>query len=898
MSARSPATGSVAWKRTLHLRSRLIVPVALLLCGCASALSPSEMMRDTLRVALAHFTNNPLSWLPFDYADRCRMERHGVRSPGLVDVVLYPTLGCPARIESGVITTVLRRRPGRNWSFWLVPREAFPDRLYHPFILPTPPLDADWGRDLGHRLEGTVLALKRVLGSMRQPTPREHRLIAHVLPLLDKLETATANTGREADRRMEELLASIASVGSDLDLVMSAHVRELAKATNELKVGSFTLRTTPGGVPVIAVCSTMQDLCARYAAYVRKRHRILDGQEEIDNRYRFVSDEQLQLVRDASRADLDNQIAALREQARTTSMNKSVCIKLDAKSPDTEPVDHPHARTGDALDREAKGETAVEQHFLDTGELIALRHSEGDRPNGHEEIAIITTLTVAGAVTNNLYALVIREGEDLVDVQFNSVFSSSTAPDALKWVFAADMQWGQRRSVVEASLRFVQKMNAMRLLPLSERPEFIILGGDIVDCQYGSAASTWKKIFSGGDDYARDYMQSWVVLAGLRVPVYVLPGNHDGYRFPRLLGGDPSADGLLLFESVFGPRYHSFVWGSRKFICLNSYDLPARHRTAESSIGASTIFETVSDKLNRLNWGGGMGWDQAIWLEAQLAHSAVDGQTVVLFLHHDPRGTYPALKPSAARYWTVQRHIPITLGAPNALEPDLTRNALGEMITIWAAELRIAKALQPKEGFNIPNELRPAALVCERPPGFEDTEEIHAGHYSPLRRAESRIRSDVWFDTFTGLPPEARGHPGWSRYQEGWHMSFSYTADFEGWERLRFERELVSPLALLYVIANSTVEAIFKGHDNRFCRRHIKPGQSIFGGGDDVQLRRYGGREALELLVLPTKVRGALRPPLDVYHVADVADADTDGHGYFLVAVRGSALEVQIREHY
>ena len=94
------------------------------------------------------------------------------------------------------------------------------------------------------------------------------------------------------------------------------------------------------------------------------------------------------------------------------------------------------------------------------------------------------------------------------------------------------------------------------------------------------------KLFGGASDYPRDYLQAWLALANLRIPVFMVPGNHDGYRFEDVLGRT-RADGLLLFENTFGPTYFSFDRPPYRFILISSYDLPGEHRASRRS-GSST----------------------------------------------------------------------------------------------------------------------------------------------------------------------------------------------------------------------------------------------------------------------------------------------------------------------
>jgi hypothetical protein len=465
------------------------------------------------------------------------------------------------------------------------------------------------------------------------------------------------------------------------------------------------------------------------------------------------------------------------------------------------------------------------------------------------EVALPDTLPIG------LFALALQGPDGHVrDFQMNAVHRPR-APDAPpELVVAGDLQWGDNPSVSRKILSWVSLMNALAVE--GRAPEAIIVVGDIVDCGFGSARSLWTKLFAGATDYPRDYLQAWLALAALRVPAHLAPGNHDGYRFEDAVGQTRS-DGLLLFESTFGPLNHSFDRPPYRFVLLNSYDLPIDSRTTRRG-DKSTLFESVSDKLNVLNWGGGLGRQQLAWLRNRLGLDGAPspGLAPVLALHHDPRGAYPALRPHAADEvpWTTLRHLPFGVQ---------------------------------------PSELR--ALQARPTPHSDQTEEIHVGHFTPLRDAKSGVRSTEWFDLGGGVNvPISIGYPGWSRYQQEWHARLVFRRSFFD---VREPDELTSGLAdpadVLRTIVEGRVGVIVKGHDNRFGRAHMEAGECIFGRAAEEELLRSEGDDAL---------RGALgglhlRVPLSVFHDADVADIESDGHGFLWLRVRDGQLEALEIDH-
>jgi hypothetical protein len=456
-----------------------------------------------------------------------------------------------------------------------------------------------------------------------------------------------------------------------------------------------------------------------------------------------------------------------------------------------------------------------------------------------------------------LYAIAIRGANGAIaDFQMNAAYRPR-APDAPpEFVVAADMQWGDNPQVAGNALGFISLMNA---LAASERPpESILLAGDIVDCEFGSAGSAWTKLFGGAADYPRDYMQAWLVVAALRIPAHIIPGNHDGYRFEDAVG-QTRADGLLLFESTFGPLFHSFDRPPFRVVMLNSFDLPQDNRTPRTT-EASSILERFSDKLNVLNWGGGVSKSQLAWLRARLGLDGApmpSGLTPLLVMHQDPRGACIVLKQRAFEkraLWNTQRHVPF-----------------GES----SRDLR--------------------ALQSTLTPHSSETEEIHAGYYTPLRDGSSEIRSTEWFEiggANVTLPPTS-GFPGWARYQQEWHSPGTYRKDFFDVHRVATARDLAAPVDVLAAIAEGKVAAILKGHDNRFGRAHMQAGESVFGAKAERELKRYGDDDARRALF--ERVR--LRAPLGVYATADISDFDSDGHGFLWVRVKDGEPEVLEIDH-
>ena len=466
----------------------------------------------------------------------------------------------------------------------------------------------------------------------------------------------------------------------------------------------------------------------------------------------------------------------------------------------------------------------------------------------------VVRMRVPADTPAGLYSLALLGADRrLVDFQVNAAYRPRDSAGAPSFIVASDMQWGDAPGVAGGALSFVSLMNA---LDIEKRaPEFIVMAGDVVDGQFGSALSLWSKLFGGAENYTRDFLQAWLVLAALRVPIFLVPGNHDGYRFEDAVG-ELRSDGLLLFQSTFGPLYHAIDRPPWRIVLLNSYDLPSSSRTIRRG-EASNIVERFSDRLNVLNWGGGIGAAQHDWLRYQLG---LDGApptklSVALVLHHDPRGGYPALRrdfQQRRHQWTTERHVPVST--------DLV-------------EL--------------------TAMSAQRTPRFSDTEEIHNGYYTPLRDERTLVRGSEWFDLGVRVSvPDSLGWPGWSKYQQGWHSPALYGRGFSDLRRYA-ATDLVPPEKVLRTIIDGQVRVIFKGHDNRFAHARMKAGESIFTQAAEeslLQMSRMERKRELQDLQLLT--------PLDVYHVADLSDFNSDGHGFFWVSSESNKLTVLEIDHW
>ncbi|HDM66764.1 MAG TPA: hypothetical protein ENG62_00030, partial [Thermoplasmatales archaeon] len=115
-------------------------------------------------------------------------------------------------------------------------------------------------------------------------------------------------------------------------------------------------------------------------------------------------------------------------------------------------------------------------------------------------------------------------------------------------------------------------------------------------------------------EYTREYKKCYEILQQFQVPIYLCPGNHDGYL-------QTGQDGFDYWEKYFGPLYYSFNYGEAHFLSINSYDWPKKLRT--------TFF------FIPLNWGGYIQDEQLQWIEEDL-DSNMDANLKIMLMHHNP----------------------------------------------------------------------------------------------------------------------------------------------------------------------------------------------------------------------------------------------------------------------
>jgi 3',5'-cyclic AMP phosphodiesterase CpdA len=212
----------------------------------------------------------------------------------------------------------------------------------------------------------------------------------------------------------------------------------------------------------------------------------------------------------------------------------------------------------------------------------------------------------------------------------------------------------------DAESMLIQQVREMAFLD----PDFVIHVGDLL---YGL-------------DYREEYPETLSLWWGRPLSTFVVPGNHDAMALydlalkagwwrevqksvrcakyvldgdvtavgvfrllaclfgdlKKILFEDLSQDGLDYFHGYLGASDYSFDLGRFHFVGINSHAGTAERRHAfVLSLGFLGIDFGASPVDN---YGGTLTDGQLNWLKRDLEKAGARGRTVVLFLHHDPRG--------------------------------------------------------------------------------------------------------------------------------------------------------------------------------------------------------------------------------------------------------------------
>lgn len=175
--------------------------------------------------------------------------------------------------------------------------------------------------------------------------------------------------------------------------------------------------------------------------------------------------------------------------------------------------------------------------------------------------------------------------------------------DDFNFVHIADIHFGDPRGLVESISETIGFKSIKRCISEVNllHPDFVIISGDIV----------FGQLFPF--EYINEYKKCYELLQMFDVPIFLIPGNHDGYN--RI-----TEDGFDYWEKYFGPLYYSFDFGNYHFTGVNTYDM--------------SKLERLTFLFIPLNWGGSITDHQLQWIKNDLESSNADLN--FMFLHHNP----------------------------------------------------------------------------------------------------------------------------------------------------------------------------------------------------------------------------------------------------------------------
>ncbi len=164
------------------------------------------------------------------------------------------------------------------------------------------------------------------------------------------------------------------------------------------------------------------------------------------------------------------------------------------------------------------------------------------------------------------------------------------------------------------------------------------------DQQFGIIKATFSQLNSAdtnfsimlgdiayGRNYQQEYSDFYDLMSNLEIPMFSIPGNHDGYaQFTVVddLNSPLESDGLEYWSRFLGPRNNAFRFRNKTYLLLNTYDGTSQRR-ASNQIG---IGDTGASPV--ANWGGYLAEKTLNWAEEILENNDV----AAVFGHMTPLG--------------------------------------------------------------------------------------------------------------------------------------------------------------------------------------------------------------------------------------------------------------------
>ena len=134
-----------------------------------------------------------------------------------------------------------------------------------------------------------------------------------------------------------------------------------------------------------------------------------------------------------------------------------------------------------------------------------------------------------------------------------------------------------------------------------------------------------------GINFQQEYTEFYDMMLRLEIPMFSIPGNHDGYAHftqEEDLNSPLSQDGLEYWKKFFGPMNNAFSFRNKTYLLLNTYDGTPQRRASSSvaleEIGASPV----------ANWGGYLAERTLNWAKTVIE----DNDVPAVFGHMLPLG--------------------------------------------------------------------------------------------------------------------------------------------------------------------------------------------------------------------------------------------------------------------
>ena len=164
------------------------------------------------------------------------------------------------------------------------------------------------------------------------------------------------------------------------------------------------------------------------------------------------------------------------------------------------------------------------------------------------------------------------------------------------------------------------------------------------DQQFGIIKATFSQLNSAdtnfsvmlgdiayGRDFQQEYSDFYDLMTNLEIPMFSIPGNHDGYaHFTKVndLTTPLEWDGLEYWAKFLGPKNNAFNFRNKTYLLLNTYDgTPQRRACAQIGIGDTGASPVA-------NWGGYLAEKTLNWAEIMLE----DYDIPAVFGHMMPLG--------------------------------------------------------------------------------------------------------------------------------------------------------------------------------------------------------------------------------------------------------------------